>query len=90
MATKIIVMASCLLGPVSAMLYESGGLRVFPGDVTWGLWLLVAVAAVGTGIGVIGFRRGARIAGAACFLSNVAVLLLYGFIAVFFATGGSR
>ena len=79
-----------ILGPVGAVLYETGHLRVSPGDPIHDIWLLVAVAGVGAGVGAVAFFRGAKISGLVCFLSNAVVFGLYGFIAAFFASGGSR
>ena len=79
-----------LVGPASAALYERGNLEFLPGDPIFHVWLVAFIGAVGAGIGIASFVRGARIVGAACLLSNGAVLALYGFIAMFFALGGSR
>ena len=79
-----------LVGPASAVMYETGHLRLFPADLMSNVWLVAFIGAVGAGIGIASFVRGARIVGAACLLSNGAVLALYGFIAMFFALGGSR
>ena len=54
------------------------------------VWLLAAIGAIGVGIGVFAFRKGSKIAGTVCLLTNIPVLAYYGFIAFFFATGGSR
>ena len=79
-----------LVGPASALLYETGHLRVVPSDPTYSVWLVAIIGALGAGTGIAAFVRGARIVGAACLVGNGAVLALYGFIAAFFALGGSR
>ena len=80
---------TALGGPACAVLYEMGAFRLFT-DPLNDIWALVMLAALGSSVGVFGFARGAKIIGAACVLSNGAVLVLYGFIAAFFAFGGSR
>jgi len=52
------------------------------------LWTLFTVGAFGAGIGVFSMSRGARVAGAVCFLTNGAVLAYDGFLAVFWLLGG--
>lgn len=51
------------------------------------VWLLAVIAAFAVGIGVFAVWRGAKVAGMICFLTNAAVLALYGFIAAFFTLG---
>jgi hypothetical protein len=79
-----------LIGPAGAILYETGRFRFFPSELLYDVWLLAIIAALGTGIGIVSCFRGAKIIGMACFFSNCAVLILYGFIAAFFTFGGSR
>src|SRR5690242_17426325 len=81
---------SSFLGPAVAALYETGHLRIFPGAPMRELWLLVIVATFGVGIGALSIWIGSKVAGIVCFLTNAAVLALYGFIAAFFTLGGSR
>jgi hypothetical protein len=89
LALRVFTGMAGLVGPAGAALYEAGGLRVFA-DPLNDVWALVVIAAIGAAVGVFAFARGARIIGIACALSNGAVLALYGFIAAFFASGGSR
>jgi hypothetical protein len=79
-----------LIGPAGAILYETGHFRFFPSELLYDVWLLTTIAALGAGIGVVSSFRGAKVIGLACFLSNTAILVLYGFIAAFFTFGGSR
>ena len=77
-----------LVGPTCAALREANHLPRL--DPYLEVWLLAAIGAFGVGIGVLSICRGAKVAGIVCFLTNAAVLGLYGFIAVFFALGGNR
>jgi hypothetical protein len=54
------------------------------------VWFLAVIAAFGVAFGVFSIWRGAKVAGAICFLTNAPVLALYGFIAAFFSLGGTR
>jgi hypothetical protein len=87
---QVLAGVTAVVGPAAATLSEAGHLRLFPAEPLYEMWLLAGLASLGAGIGAICVFRGARIAGTACVLSNAAVLILYGFIAVFFSTGGSR
>jgi len=49
--------------------------------------VLVAFGTIGIAIGVFAFRKGSRIAGAACILTNIPVLAYYGFLAFWAAIG---
>jgi hypothetical protein len=54
------------------------------------VWLLAAIGAIGIGIGVFAFRKGSKVAGTICVLTNIPVLAYWGFIAVFVSMGGGR
>ena len=54
------------------------------------MWLLAAIGAIGIGIGVFAFRKGSKVAGTICVLTNIPVLAYWGFIAVFISLGGGR
>jgi hypothetical protein len=54
------------------------------------VWLLAAIGAIGIGIGVFAFRKGSKVAGTICALTNIPVLAYWGFIAVFVSMGGGR
>ncbi len=47
------------------------------------VWALAAMGAIGLGVGVFAFRKGSRIAGAICGLTNIPVLAYWGFICFF-------
>ncbi|MGH7265244.1 MAG: hypothetical protein ACREMB_10380, partial [Candidatus Rokuibacteriota bacterium] len=79
-----------LAGPTGAVLYETGRVPLFGSAPALEPWLVPARAAGGLGVGVLSSYRGARVAGIVCLFTNTAVLALYGFLAAFFALGGSR
>jgi len=87
--TSAVAVGSMLLGPVAALIYESGGLRVFT-DLTNDLWLVVAIALCGVAVGTLSVFRRQRFLGVLSVVCNLAVATLYGFIGAFFALGGSR
>jgi len=89
-AVHVVAAISALAGPAGAWRYESGGLRLFAGDLVVDLWLLVVIASAGAVVGAVCIFKGARVLGVLCALGNLAVALLYGFIALFFSLGGSR
>ena len=79
-----------LTGPVGAVLSETGHLRFSLDSPLSAMWGLAAIAAVGVVIGILAVWKGARAAGIVCILTNLVVLVLYGFIASYFALGNSR
>ena len=81
---------AALVGPACAVLPYTDYLPPFLMPDLAGVWLLAAIGAIGIGIGVFAFRKGSRLAGTICVLTNIPVLAYWGFIAVFVSTGGSR
>ena len=81
---------AAFIGPTGAVVSETDRLHLFVKDPLIEMWVLTALGALGTCIGVLAVSKGARIAGAVCILTNAAVLVLYGFIAAFFTMGGTR
>jgi hypothetical protein len=81
---------AALVGPACAVLPYTDFLPPSLLPDLAGIWLLAAIGAIGIGIGVFAFRKGSRVAGTICVLTNIPVLAYYGFITLFFATGGSR
>lgn len=81
-----------LIGPTCAALSETGHLELFQSvnGALLELLVLAIIGAFGVGIGAFAIWRGAKVAGIVCFLTNGAVLALYGFIAGFFFLGGGR
>jgi hypothetical protein len=54
------------------------------------VWLLAAIGAIGIGIGVFAFRKGSKVTGTICVLTNIPVLAYRGFMGVFASMGGWR
>lgn len=79
-----------IVGPAAAWLYEAGHLDFFRAMPLLNLWLVVLFAVVGTCAGGALVRQGRGWLGGLCVVMNTAVLALYGFLASFFAFGGSR
>jgi hypothetical protein len=82
---------AALVGPACAVLPYTDFLPPFPNlpDLAV-VWVLAAIGAIGIGIGVFAFRKGSRVAGTICVLTNIPVLAYWGFIGAFFSMGGSR
>jgi hypothetical protein len=78
-----------LVGPACAVLPYTDYLPAFLKDLA-GVWLLAAIGAICIGIGVFAFRKGSRVAGTICVLTNIPGVAYWGFIALFFSMGGSR
>lgn len=83
-------LAGSAVGPALAGLHESGLLSVGPAATLWPLGFIVMGAAVGIAVGSHVARRGSRLLGVAAALTNLAVLVFYGFLLLFFGLGGSR
>ena len=90
--TRITLAAAiaALVGPACAVLPYTDYLPPRLSPNLAGVWLLAAIGAIGICIGVFAFRKGSKLAGKICVLTNIPVLAYWGFIAVFFSTGGSR
>jgi hypothetical protein len=54
------------------------------------VWLMVFVGVIGMGLGAFAFRRGSKIVGVICVLTNIPGLAYYGFLVYWVAIGGSR
>ena len=78
-----------LVGPVCAALPYPDYLPLFLRDLA-GVWMLAAIGVISIGIGVFAFSTGSKIAGAICVLTNIPVIVYWGFIGAFFSMGGSR
>ncbi len=87
---SVAAVTGAFAGPAAALAYESGNLHVVSAGSLMDVWLVAAAAAVGAGLGVFAFTRGARLAGIVAFVPNALVMALYGFLASFFSLGGSR
>jgi len=81
---------AALLGPACAVLPYTDYLPPPLMPDLAGVWLLAAVGAIGVGVGVFAFRKGSKVAGAICVLTNIPVLAYWGFVGAFFSMGGSR
>ena len=75
---------------MAVVLYEAGALDLFRAMPLLNVWIVVALGGLGVWAGVRALRRGAVVVGGVCLLANASVLALYGFLATFFAFGGSR
>jgi hypothetical protein len=83
-----LAVAAVAIGPLTAVLRERQMLAV-PGD--YGDLIVVVVLALGAAaVGGITAFRGPRGVGVVGLVVNLGVALLYGFLGVFFAAGGSR
>jgi len=79
-----------LVGPACAVLPYTDYLPPFLMPDLAGVWVLAAIGAIGIGVGVFAFRKGSKVAGAICVLTNIPVLAYWGFVGAFFSMGGSR
>ena len=79
-----------LVGPACAVVPYVSTFQVFPNSFLGDVWLLAAIGAIGVGIGGFALFKGSKVAGIICLLTNIPVVAYWGFVAVFFATGGSR
>ena len=77
-----------LVGPACAVLPYTDYLPARLSPDLAGVWLLAAIGVIGIGIGVLAFRKGSRVAGTICVLTNMPVLAYWGFIGVFVSMGG--
>jgi len=87
--TLAAVIAS-IVGPACSLVPYTSTFEVFPNSFLGDVWLLAAIGAIGVGMGGFALYKGSKVAGIICLLTNIPVLAYWGFIAVFFATGGSR
>jgi hypothetical protein len=88
--TTLAAAIASLVGPACAVLPYTDFLPPSLLPDLRGVWLLAAIGAIGIGIGVFAFRKGSRVAGTICVLTNIPVLAYWGFIAAFVSMGGSR
>ena len=79
---------AALVGPACAVLPYTDYLPARLSPDLGGVWLLAAIGAIGIGIGVFAFRKGSKVAGTICVLTNIPVLAYWGFVAVFVSMGG--
>lgn len=86
----VLAAVGTVLGPTAGLLFESGALHVFQAMPLLNVWLVVLCGGLGLLAGIVAVRRGVVLVGAICLTVNGAVLGLYGFLATFFAFGGSR
>lgn len=79
-----------LVGPACAVLPYTDYLPPSLSPDLAGVWLLAAIGAIDIGIGVFAWRKGSKVAGTICVLTNIPVLAYWGFIAAFVSMGGGR
>jgi hypothetical protein len=86
----LVAAAAGAAGPVMAVLHETGTLSLGPTATLWPIGFVVIAAAVGlmTGLRVAG--RVSRLLGGLVAAPNLLVFLFYGFLLLFFGSGGSR
>jgi hypothetical protein len=85
--TWVAVIASVIV-PACAVLPYTDYSPDFVGDFFLAsVYVLVALGVIGIAIGVFAFRKGSRIAGALCVLTNIPVLAYYGFLTFWAAIG---
>jgi hypothetical protein len=92
-ATSRITLAAgiaAVVGPACASLPYTSTFQFFPNSFLGDIWLFAAIGAIGIGIGVFAFRKGSKIAGTICVLTNIPALAYWGFVGLFFSMGGSR
>jgi len=81
---------AAFVGPACASLPFTSNFQFFPNSFLGDVWLYAAIGAIGIGIGVFAFSKGSKVAGTICVLANIPVFAYWGFVAGFFAMGGSR
>ena len=79
-----------IAGPLMAFLHESGSLSIGASAGLWQIAAIVFVAGIGLFVGLRTARRSPRWIGLLTIVSNGLILVLYGFLLVFFGLGGSR
>lgn len=79
-----------LAGPLMAYLHESGSLPVGASASLEPIVAIVIVAGVGLVVGLRATRRPPRWIGLVAVVTNALIVMLYGFLLVFFGLGGSR
>lgn len=77
-------------GPTTAILHEVGALPHVSSIGLWQIGFIGIAATAGLAAGVWLARRRSRVAGALAVVANAVVLVLYGFLLLFFGLGGSR
>ena len=87
---RAVALAGSLPGLCGAWLYQSGHIEFFESETFLDLWIVVGLAVAGAAACVYAIVRGSPWLGAAGLVVNVGVVLLYGFLGLFFGLGGSR
>ena len=78
---RLFTAITALVGPAAVIQSEKAHSLFFLDDLgIYELWFVAILAALGVGVGIVSFIRGATIIGTVCILSNTAVLAFYGFI----------
>jgi hypothetical protein len=81
---RVLTAIAALVGPAAAIRSEKAPLLFFLDDpIIYELWFVAILAALGVGIGIVSFIKGARIIGTVCILGNSMVLALYGLIVAY-------
>jgi len=78
------------VGPAFGVLPYVSNFEIFPNSFLGDVWLRAAIGAISVVFDGFAISRGSEIAGTIRLLTNISVLAYWGFVAFFFATGGSR
>jgi len=80
---------AAVVGPACAVLPYADFMPLFSNDLVF-VWVLAAIGVICIGIGAFAISTGSKIAGTICVVTNIPVLLYWGFVGAFFSMGGSR
>lgn len=80
---------AALVGPACGLLPYTDYMPPFFDDLAFA-WVTAAIAVIGIGIGAFAISTGSKLPGIICVVTNIPVLLYWGFAGAFFSMGGSR
>jgi hypothetical protein len=80
---------AALIGPACGLLPYTDYMPLFLNDLAF-VWVTAAIGVVSIGIGAFAISIGSKVAGTICVVTNIPVLLYWGFVGAFFSMGGSR
>ena len=85
--TSAAIIASVIIPACAVLPYTDYSPNFVSDHFLASVYVLVALGVIGIVIGVFAFRKGSRIAGAVCALTNIPVLAYYGFLTFWAAIG---